>query len=105
MKTKICNKHDCKAGGALQTMDNFIVVSANTGGYAHVCKACTASFRGLSNNQYDIQVLPNDHYIFNHIKYKVLDGKLLMIKILDEYVRSSNDVEWLMRKVKRYGQA
>jgi len=102
MTTKICNKGDCKSEGAEQSIDNFIVVTANTGGYSHVCKECVASIRVLSNNQNDIQVLPNDHYIVNHIKYKILNGRFLMIRILDEWVRSSNDVEWLQRKVARY---
>ena len=104
METKICKKYGCESKGTEQSLEKFSAVPRNTGGYRHVCDACIASGRRLANNQNDIEVLGNDHYIFNSVRYKIINGKLLMIRILDEYVRSSNDAEWLMRKVRLHAQ-
>ena len=105
MKTKICNKHDCKAGGALQTMDNFRVIEACKGGYSHVCKACVSAGRNYTPSSNDVECLGNDHFIINFVKYKIGRLGFLYYRVSGEWRKSANNVDWLKRTVRRFENA
>ena len=105
MKTKICNKHDCKAGGALQTMDNFRVIEACKGGYSHVCKACVSAGRNYTPNSDDIEALGNGQYLINHMRYKLWSNGFVFIHNGFEFIRSGNNVDWLKRTIRRFENA
>lgn len=102
--TKVCKNPGCSAEGARQSITNFRLVKKGSESRAGDCKACISKANNNLIHGQTVKVLGNDHYKINHIDYKIgLRGWLFYI-VCGEWVRSANDVDWLMRKVRLYAQ-
>ncbi|MBL4753754.1 MAG: hypothetical protein JKY52_09215 [Flavobacteriales bacterium] len=104
-KTKVCDKPLCKVSGARQNIDNFKMLNESKAWYSNTCKSCVSAAHNSLIHGQSVEVLGNDRYLVNHFKYKIGRFNFLFYFVDGGWIKSENDVDWLMRKVRRYAQA
>lgn len=100
IKSKVCNKHDCRVGNKRQSIKNFRPVAGNTDGYSNQCKLCAYNARKSLASVNSVERTGNNEWMIDSMLYKLGAHDFVYYKQSDEWLRSTYDRNWLDRVVR-----